>query len=72
MSAVLKLPVRKFADGPELKAWRARHGLSQPKAALQLGLSESHVQTIEGGRSPLTPTLRALMAALDRLGVNGH
>jgi transcriptional regulator with XRE-family HTH domain len=56
---------RRFADGPELKAWRARHKLTQPQAALRLGLSYSHVQTIEGGRSPLTATLRALMAALD-------
>ena len=33
---------------------------------MQLGISVSHVQTIEGGNSPLTKTLRALMAALDR------
>jgi transcriptional regulator with XRE-family HTH domain len=67
MSATLKLATRKFSDGPELKAWRERHGLTQRQAAVQLGLSESHMQTIEGGNSPLTRTLRALMAALDKL-----
>ena len=67
MTAPLQLKTRKFDDGPELKAWRERDRLFQREAALQLGISEAHVGTIEAGRSPLTKTLRALMEALDKL-----
>lgn len=48
-------------------AWRARRGISQQAAGDALGLSLPQIKNVEGGRSRLTPTLRILMALLDRL-----
>lgn len=47
--------------------WRARRGISQQAASDALGLTVSQIKALEGGRSRLTPTLRILMALLDRL-----
>ena len=44
-----------------LRAYRKRKGFSQAKAAIELGMSKSHVQKVEQGRRKLSP------AKLDQL-----
>lgn len=49
----------------KLKQWRqARAPMTQEQLAEALGISPRHVQRLESGASPLTPTLERLLAIL--------
>jgi transcriptional regulator with XRE-family HTH domain len=47
-----------------LKQWRKARALTQEQAAEALGISPRHVQRIERGSNPLTPTMERLLAML--------
>jgi transcriptional regulator with XRE-family HTH domain len=48
----------------DLRQWRKAKAMTQEQAAHALGISPRHVQRIEAGRNPVTPTLERLLAIL--------
>ncbi len=59
------------AQGRVMAAGRMLAGLDQEQLAVEAGLSPSTVSKIELGKRNVRPvTLRAVMQALDRLGVD--
>lgn len=48
----------------QLRQWRKDKGISQDRAAEQLGIGVRHIQRIEAGTRRLTPTLERLMGIL--------
>jgi len=47
-----------------LRQWRKARAITQEQAAYLLGISPRHVQRLEAGKSPLTPTLERLLSIL--------
>lgn len=48
----------------QLRQWRIAKGISQERAACELGVGVRHIQRIEAGTRRLTPTLERLMQVI--------
>jgi DNA-binding transcriptional regulator YiaG len=55
--------------GAKLKAWRARHNLTQPRAAEALGVALFTIKSWEAGRHAVSGPAAYLCAVADRIGV---
>jgi transcriptional regulator with XRE-family HTH domain len=58
-------------NGAALRAWRTRHGLTQTKAGIALGLSLRAIQNYEHG-ARLVPRSIALACAALELGLEAY